>query len=93
MTEEEYTRTQTALLQLGQVVAGLDLEGFLAMISRAETMGPIMDPTLYRDAADNIQALKALATTLQTYQMNYEVAQQTILTTMARRFQTDPRVN
>lgn len=52
------------LISLGRMVAELPLESWLEAFSRAETVAPLLDPTLYRDyihdperKGDHIQAL------------------------------------
>lgn len=61
MTNEEYKATQDLLLQAGRMVDVLDLNGFRDRIRHADSMGSILDPTLYRDAHRNLQAIDELA--------------------------------
>ncbi len=49
MDETTYKATQDQVLMLVTLSAMLPLEEFLQAIARAETLGPILDPTLYRD--------------------------------------------
>jgi hypothetical protein len=61
MTDEEYLSTQHQLTALARMVAEMDLAGFISRISYAEGVGPILDPTLYMKAIDNLQKIKRLA--------------------------------
>lgn len=61
MTDDEYERTQTALQSLRAQVEVLDLDGFLARITHAEVLGPVLDPTLYRRAARQLDVVKRIA--------------------------------
>ncbi len=66
MDDAEYKAVQDRLLQLA-VLAGcgtFDLRGFLARVDRAETVGPILDPTLFRDASGNLSKIRRLAEAL-----------------------------
>lgn len=65
MTPKEYLATQAKILQLGKDAEALDLEEFLKRISIAEATGPIVDPTLYMYASDNLLAVKELAESIQ----------------------------
>lgn len=50
--KEALTATQdgwTILIQQAKVIALLPLEEWLSAFERAETLAPILDPTLYRD--------------------------------------------
>ncbi len=61
MTNEEYKATQDLLLQAGRMVDVLDLNGFRDRIRSADSIGSILDPTLYRNAHRNLQAIDELA--------------------------------
>jgi hypothetical protein len=61
MNEEDYILIQTQLVVLAQIVNSMDLKGFIEAINRAETMGPILDPSLYLKGADKLEAIKNLA--------------------------------
>ena len=64
MTDERYIMIQHQLLTLAGLVRDFELEAFLNRISMAETIGPIVDPTLYRDAMHNLDLVKDLAESL-----------------------------
>lgn len=61
MKKELYLATQMTLIQIGQTASRLPLETFLEAINNAETVGPILDPTLMKRAEENLQAIKELA--------------------------------
>jgi hypothetical protein len=68
MTEEEYLTMQSQLFTLASLVRGLPLEEFLLRINHAETIGPILDPTLYLQAGDKLAKIKRLAEGLHDFQ-------------------------
>lgn len=49
MTAEEYQIGLRILYNAALLVAQYDLDGMLSAITRADTLGPILDPTSYRD--------------------------------------------
>ena len=63
MDNEEYKMTQEMLLMLARQVRLLKLGEFLRAIDRAETLGPSLDPTLYRASLydGNLERIKRLA--------------------------------
>lgn len=68
MTDEEYQFTQNHLMTLAHLSRAVDITGFLERISLAETVGPILDPTLYLKASSNLHNLKRLAQALRPFQ-------------------------
>lgn len=68
MTDEQYSQTQSQIILLATAVNGLDLDGFLARISQAEALAPILDPTLYRRGAKPLGEIKRLAMALRPFQ-------------------------
>lgn len=83
MNGKQYIQIQMTLIQVGQTIAKLDLDGFMKAISNAETCAPVIDPTLYRRAADNLQAIKNLGKAAQQVKMAFEEMQQAIAKTAA----------
>lgn len=61
MDGKTYIETQMRIIEMGKLADSLDLEAFLKCISNAEAMGPVMDPTMYLKAMDNLRAIKKLA--------------------------------
>lgn len=68
MSDEDYVQAQESIVLLARLVQCIDLPGFLARISQAEAVGPILEPTLYRAAMDNLEAIKRLAEALLPFQ-------------------------
>ena len=61
MTDADYELTQETLSLAAKIVGALDLDGFLARINRAETLGSILNPTLYNTAAGKLGLVRSLA--------------------------------
>lgn len=61
LTEDQYMDVQNELLMLCSLMARLPLEEFLEDINRAETVGPIVDPTLYIQGREPLSQIKSLA--------------------------------
>ncbi len=74
MTDEEYgetqqhAETQQHVVMIATLVKYMDLDGFLERISLAHSVGPILNPTLYRDAIDDMSKIETLADALRTFQ-------------------------
>ena len=71
MTNEKYTETQKKILELMSIVRELDLEDFIDSIHRAEAVGPMIDPTMYRAGSQNLQMIKELAEGLQKFKESF----------------------
>lgn len=61
MENDEYATTQAMLVHIRRVLENLRLPEFLEAIERAQAMGPILDPTLYRRAGGELSKIRALA--------------------------------
>jgi hypothetical protein len=61
MDDWRYADTQHWLLIVANMVAGLDLDGFLQRIEQSEAAGPVLDPTLYALASGKLAKVKRLA--------------------------------
>lgn len=61
MTDSEYQTTQDLLLNVAHLASMLDTEAFLQRIEEAESLGPLLDPTGYRNARAQ-GGMKKLAT-------------------------------
>lgn len=68
MNDEDYFGTQQRILMFARLVRTEDLEGFLQRVGTAHALGPILDPTRYRDAMSNLQSLERLAAGLRHFQ-------------------------
>ncbi len=65
MTDQEYPQTQEQILLMAYIIKNLDLDGFLKRIATAETLGPIIDPTLYLKAGTGLSEIKQIALAMQ----------------------------
>lgn len=61
MDDHEYLDTQDQIMVLAKLTLDLDVDGFLRRIDEAEVVGPILDPTLYRQASGNLEKIKRIA--------------------------------
>lgn len=61
MTNEEYERTQQAIVYIGVQAIVLDIPKFLERIERAETAGPVLNPSLWMLGERGLMYVKALA--------------------------------
>lgn len=61
MNGQQYITTQMRLIEIGKLADSLDLDEFLKCISNAESVGPVIDPTTYIKAMDNLRAIRRLA--------------------------------
>ena len=61
MTNEEYTATQHQLMVMAKIINQMDLTKFLERIETTHAVGPILDPTLYRNAASKMSLVQRVA--------------------------------
>lgn len=61
MTQAEYLTVQHRLEEIAESMQELDLSGYLDAISRAEAVGPIVDPTLYMHGSPTMFRFRRLA--------------------------------
>lgn len=94
MKASTYMQTQTDLIAVGRTIDRLDLDGFLASISKAEALAPVLDPTMYRKAQANLQGLKKLAESLRPAQAAFAELRGSVLETAALGFmEKQPKEN
>lgn len=86
MKGKEYLHVQATIIQVGKSVQGLDLDNFLRCISNAKSVAPILDPTLFRKAQANLEAIEKLAMAVKQVQETFEVVQQAVIGTVAAGF-------
>jgi len=67
-TEEGYTLTQQRLILCAQFLAEVDLDGMIARMNTAETVTPILNPTLYMRGGDQMRLLGDVAVAGRTFQ-------------------------
>jgi len=68
ISEEDYVQIQLSLVTLASIVKDMQLAAFINQANLAETIGPILDPTLYREAGQRLNDVKALAESLLAFQ-------------------------
>ena len=83
MKRIEYMAIQDQLVLLARVIEPLDLVDFLNEIEHSETVGPIVDPTLYLQSANKLENVKRLARAALTFQR--EVRRQMALEVWGKR--------
>lgn len=71
MKKEEYEMIQDFLTAQAEMLTQLDLDGFIAANRRADSLGAVMDPTLYRDAHRMLDAIGVLADRAKAYANAY----------------------
>jgi hypothetical protein len=64
MTDEDYIQTQSTILMVARMIQTLPLEEFLKRINRSESIAPLIDPTLYMKASDNLGSIRKIAQSL-----------------------------
>lgn len=93
MDSKEYLRTQATIVNMGLALRNLDLTGFLNQITKAETLAPMIDPTMYKKAQDNLTAIKKLATALLPVQLAFEEVWDAVLKTGMSGYMEKPGAN
>ncbi len=68
ISKEQYVQTQMSLVTFASLVKDMPLTGFINQANLAESIGPIVDPTLYREAGAQLNDVKALAESLLPFQ-------------------------
>lgn len=61
MSRDEYYRAQTLLQLIAGAMQQIDLGAMQEVISRAQAVGPVIDPTLYREAGGRLSAIERFA--------------------------------
>lgn len=84
MNGRQYLETQMRLIEIGKIADTLDLKAFLQCIKNAEALGPVLDPTQYRKAIDNLEAIKKLAESVLPVKTAFEETFKVILNTAIR---------
>lgn len=61
MSNDEYIRTQVRLVGIGNMLKELNVDAFIASAREAESVGAVLDPTLYRRGAESLIAIRRYA--------------------------------
>lgn len=86
MDNKDYIFTQMKMIDLSNEISELDFDAFLKTINNAETLAPILDPTLFIKAQGNLSAIKDLAKKFQAVKEQFLKTQDTILRTVVAEF-------
>jgi hypothetical protein len=70
ISNAEYQACQDQMLLLARMVRDMPLVDFLQAISRAEAVGPMVDPTLYIRGRDKLEEIKLMAEGLRKFQLS-----------------------
>lgn len=84
MDGKTYVETQMRLIEMGKIADSLDLNAFLKCISNAETVAPMIDPTLYMKAQANMTAIKKLAHAAVQVQAAYVETYKAVMETLVK---------
>ena len=69
MNKTDYEITQQQIIFIGMLVKGLPLDEFIAAIDRADTVGPIVDPTPWMRGNKEMMKIRELAAGLRNFQI------------------------
>lgn len=78
------------MIHIGKTVERVDLDEFLKAINQAQAAAPMLDPTLYRKASRNLDAIKKLATIMKTYQVAFRETFDAMVKTAIENHQDGP---
>jgi len=68
MNKDEYQIQLQAVFNLAALIRGLKLTELLEAMGKAETLGPILDPTLYNKIEANLHHQKRLVQAARAFQ-------------------------
>ena len=68
MTPEVYLDTQNKLLYIARLALDLNLDGFLAAIEHADTLGPVLNPSLWNAGHRPMERIRRLAEAAKAFQ-------------------------
>jgi len=83
MKPQDYMKAQLDIIAVGRTVERIDLQALLRSVANAETLAPIMDPTLYRKAQANLHGVKRLAESLLPVQVAFRELRDVVIETAA----------
>lgn len=69
MDSDKYLMIQNQLILFASLIENMELEEFLQAINRADTIGPIMDPTLWMKGKDNMHKIERIAQAARAFQI------------------------
>ena len=68
MNRIDYEMTQQQIVFIGSLIKGLPLDEFIAAIDHADSIGPILDPTLWMRGNKEMMKIRDLAAGLRDFQ-------------------------
>lgn len=84
MDPKTYIMTQMRILEMAKIADSLDIDTFLLCIKNAETVAPMIDPTLFMKAQANMQAVKKLALIAKEMKVAFGEAYKAVFDTMLK---------
>jgi signal transduction histidine kinase len=91
MKQAEYMKAQVDLIAAARTIEQIDLNALLRAISNAETLAPILDPTLYRKAQANLHGIKRLAEAALPVQVAVRELRDAVMETAAMGYMEKPK--
>lgn len=88
-SKDDYQMTQELVVTTCRTIMLLPLVPFVNSANRAQTIGPIVDPTLYREGGEHLARIKRLAEILLTAQKEIAVVHGEIKKELETRAQRD----
>ena len=76
MKSQEYQMIQNAITVAGGLVEYLDLDGFIEANLKADTLGVILDPTLWKNGNEAMAKIKNLAVAAKKIQLAFKDLQE-----------------
>ncbi len=89
MTDQKYKATQAQMLALGLAADKLDCLGFLERVSTAETLAPVINPSLFQKASQNMEAIKQLALAFQQVKTAMEKLRMAVVETGVKKYMAE----
>lgn len=68
MDNSQYAATQTQIMLIAKIVKDMPLDEFIEAGEKADGIGPILDPTLWRIGHENLERIIQLARKLKVFQ-------------------------
>jgi hypothetical protein len=68
MNNEEYLEIQKQVVLMANLVKDMLLKEFIELADKADAIGPILDPTLWRDGHESLDIIRHLARGLMKFQ-------------------------
>lgn len=68
MDKQEYLETQRQIFFFANSVYNMPLKEFIELADKADAVGPILDPTLWRESHESLDIIRRLARGLKGFQ-------------------------